>query len=366
MPDLNFLRTLSYIGFVLAFFISGCSKQETTADAIRPVLVQKPEPATNALGAVYSGDVRARFESDLAFRIPGKIVARYVDVGTKVKAGTALMKLDPTDLQLNAQAAKAELAVAESDLALAKAELERHKALLQQKSVSQSMYDAKTDAAHAAQARLEQARARLAVASNQAAYTTLTADHDGVITAVLADSGHVVEPAKAVLRLARLDEKEILVNVPERGVENLRTAKSLMVGIWALPDLRLRGQLRELAPTADPITRTYSARVRLLDPPASVQLGMTARVLLPQASSDTDLVVPLAAVVDTGGGASVWIVEKDHASPRAVKVRQFTEYGAIIESGITSSDTVVVVGAHKLTTGQAVKPIEQKTKAARE
>lgn len=321
------------------------------------MLVQLATPASAAGLAVYSGEVRARHEADLGFRVGGKLIARLVDVGASVSAGQPLARLDAADLQLNVAAVRAQTSAAESDLALAKAEVERYTALAAQKFVSQAVLDAKVTAAKAAAARLDQARAQLSVSGNQAGYSTLSSDRAGVVTAVLAEAGQVVAAGQPVLRIARPEEKEVLLYVPEGRLGELRAARDLAVSLPAQPSLRLRGALRELAPAADPATRTYAARIRLLNAPPAVQLGMTAQVALAATGNGAGVLVPLSALIERGQGPEVWVVAQGKAQRRPVQVASFQEDGARLGGGVVAGESVVAVGAHKLTPGQAVRPL---------
>lgn len=342
---------------LLAGVLSACREEEKPAAPTPSVLVQAAEPATGAGAAEYSGEVRARHEADLAFRVGGKLVARLVDVGAAVKPGAVLARLDPADLQLNVAAVRAQVSAAESDLALAKAEADRYVALARDKFVSQSALDAKVTVQKAAAARLEQARAQLAVSGNQAAYGILTSDRAGVVTAVLAEAGQVVGAGQPVLRVARPDEKEILLYVPEGRLAELKAAPELTVSLPARPDLKLRGKLRELAPAADPATRTYAARISLPTADSTVQLGMTARVVLSAKTASAGIRVPLSAVIDRGQGAEVWVVAQGKAQRRPVTVTAYREDAAILAGGVAAGESVVAVGAHKLVAGQAVRPL---------
>lgn len=298
--------------FVLAgaALAAACSRQEAPPAAPRPVLVQPAIPATGD-EATYTGEIRARHEADLAFRVGGKIIARLVDAGAEVKAGAPLARLDPADLELALQAAKAQLSAAESDYATAKAERERYADLVTKHFVSQTAFEAKENAYKAAQGRLDQARAQAAVSGNQAGYGTLVADRAGIITAIQAEAGQVVSAGQAVMRLARPEEKEVAIAVPEGRLAELKAAKQLTVALWAQPDVVMTGHLRELSPAADAATRTYAARIRLDAPPPAAMLGMTAQVSLGPQASEPRLLVPLAAVVDMGHGPAVWVVTPD-------------------------------------------------------
>ncbi|WP_206199397.1 efflux RND transporter periplasmic adaptor subunit [Parasulfuritortus cantonensis] len=357
-------RTAVVLALALsASLLSACKEDKPPAPPVPSVLVLAAAGAAGSEGPSYSGEVRARHEADLAFRVGGKLVARLVDVGAQVRPGTVLARLDPADLQLNVAAVRAQVSAAESDLALAKADLDRYTALARDKFVSPAMLDAKTTAWQAAAARLDQARAQLAVSGNQAAYGTLASDRAGVVTAVLAEPGQVVAAGQAVVRVARPDEKEVLVYVPEGQLAAFKAANSLAVTLWARPDLRLRGRLRELAPAADPATRTYAARVSLPDAGADVQLGMTAQVALAEDAGVPGILVPLSAVIERGQGPEVWVVAQGKALRRPVKVAAYREDGVVLAAGVAVGEAVVAVGAHKLVAGQAVRPLPFKTEA---
>lgn len=340
-------------GLATLGLLAACAPPETPAPAPRAVLVQAATPAGSSQ-TVYVGEVRARHETDLAFRVGGKLVSRQVDVGATVQAGTLLARLDPQDLQLALQTAAAQLAAAESDAATARAEQVRYTDLLARKFVSQAAFDAKNNAYRSAQARLEQARAQVALSGNQATYGSLTADQTGVVTAVLADVGQVVSAGQAILRIARPDEKEIAIAVPEGRIAELRSATKFTVNTWAQPDQVLSGALRELAPAADPATRTYAARIRIGNAPPGLQLGMTARVALGNGDANA-LLVPLTAVVDLGQGPLVWTVVDGKAKPRPVRVQQYREDGVVLAGGLAPGEQVVVAGVAKLVTDMAVQ-----------
>ncbi|MBL8259593.1 MAG: efflux RND transporter periplasmic adaptor subunit [Candidatus Competibacteraceae bacterium] len=346
------------LGVIAALAGCGNARQAPPAEAVRPVLV-RPVAAGQATPVTYSGEVRARYESDLAFRVPGKLIARLADVGARVERGQALAKLDPADLRLNADAARAQLAAAESDYALAEAEQGRYSALLEKKLIARSLYDAKVTAYRAAKARRDQVRAQMTVIGNQENYSTLSADQAGVVTGVLAEVGQVVAAGQPVVRVARSAEKEIAIHIPEGQVADARAAKAMWVTLWARPELRLPAELRELSPTADAATRTYGARVRLLATDPVVQLGMTAQVALQTPTSDAELVVPLTAVVDRGNGPAVWVVVDDKAQRRPVEIRRYREDGAVLAGGVRAGEQVVTVGAHKLVADQRVRPVVQ-------
>jgi multidrug efflux system membrane fusion protein len=303
---------------------------------------------------IYTGEIRARHEVDLAFRVGGKITARLVDAGAEIKAGQPLARLDPADLELASASARAQLAAAESEHATARAERERYAGLVAKKFVSQAAFETRDNAFNSAQARLEQARAQSRISGNQANYSTLSSEFPAIVTAVVADAGQVVGAGQAVMRVARPEEKEVAIAIPESRLAELKAARNLTVSLWADPKMNLRGELRELSPAADPATRTYAARIRIPNPPPDVRLGMTARVALDGASNST-LIVPLSAVIDLGQGPLVRIVKDGKVASRPVQVARFREDGAELSGGLEAGELVIVSGAGKLVDGQEVQ-----------
>lgn len=339
--------------FGTAFLLAGCQADAPPPTAKRVVLVQ-PAIAASPNTAVYTGEIRARHEVDLAFRVGGKLAARLVDAGAEIRAGQVLARLDPADLQLAAASSRAQLAAAESEVATASAERERYRGLLGKKFVSQAAFEAKDNAFNNARARLEQARSQSQISGNQANYGSLSSEFPAIVTAVLADAGQVVSAGQPVYRVARPEEKEVAIAVPESRLAELKAAKTLGISLWAAPDMKLTGSLRELSPAADPATRTYAARIRIDTPPPEVRLGMTARVIL-NAAETTALLVPLAAVLDQGKGPVVWVVHENTANPRAVRIGSFVEAGALVTEGLQAGELVVIAGAGKLVAGQSVE-----------
>jgi multidrug efflux system membrane fusion protein len=306
---------------------------------------------------VYSGELRARHEIDLGFRVGGKLVARLVDAGARVTRGQPLARLDAGDAQLAAAAAGAQLASAESELALARSELERHGDLLAKKFISQSAFDAKQNAFNAAQARVEQARSQQAISANQARYTTLAADADGVVISVAAEPGQVVAAGQTVLRLAHGGEMEVVVAAPESQLARFTVGQPVAISLWAQPARVFPGRIREVAGGADPATRTYAVRVSALDVPASAQLGMTANVLLRPAAEGALVLLPLAAIANEREAPAVWVVDPatSQVRLRKVAVGQFREDGVTVTGGLAAGEVVVTAGVHKLRAGQRVR-----------
>jgi RND family efflux transporter MFP subunit len=341
----------------LAAVLAGCHRQEPPPDPVRPVLTMVVTPGIAATRDVYSGELRARYEADLGFRIGGKIVERPVDAGAHVRKGDVLARLDPEDARLAAHAAQAQLASAQADVTLARAELERSRDLLARKFISASAFDAKQNAFDAAQAKLEQARSQAALTRNQAQYTTLVADADGVVVSVMAEPGQVVAAAQPVLRLARDGEREVVVNAPEGELARFRAGEPATVSLWADSGQRLQGRIREIAGGADPATRTYAVRITVLDAPESAHLGMTASVALPGAGDEAAVVVPLTALASDRSAPAVWVVDPrtSRVKLRKVSIGEFREDGVVVKAGLAAGERVVIAGAARLRADQPVR-----------
>ncbi|WP_415035545.1 efflux RND transporter periplasmic adaptor subunit [Azonexus sp.] len=348
-----FAQCLKVVALLAGVLLAACQPAPENGVAKRAVLVQAALPAAGN-GAVLTGEVRARHEVDLAFRVGGKILRRFVDVGQSVRAAEVLAELDPADLQLAASAAAAQRAAAESDLATASAERQRYADLLAKKFVSQAAFDARDNAYNAAQARLTQARSQSQLSANQAAYGVLTSGFPAVVSSVLADAGQVVAAGQPVLRVARPEEKEVLVAVPESRLAEVRAAPEFVVHLWVDPQTALRGQLRELASVADAQTRTYAARIRLIDPPPTVSLGMTARVSLAGAAG-SGVLVPLAAVGNSGQGSFVWVEKAGRLQRRSVQVTAFRDDGAVLGEGLAVGEQVAIAGINLLSEGLEIE-----------
>jgi len=340
-------------GIVLA--LSGCSKPVEKAEEIRPVRAVRLAADNVDMVTQFPGEVRARVESRLGFRVGGKIVARKVDVGTQVKRGQVLMQLDPQDLQLAQAQANAGLKAAESNRDLAKAELKRYQELREKNFVSQAVLDSKETAFKAAQASYEQALAAFRNQSNQAGYTSLVADADGVVTSVDAEVGQVVAAGTPVVRVAQSGEKEIVIGIPEDKVDALRKVTDVKVRIWANPNEVIPGKLRELSPVADPATRTYTAKIAMQNAPEGVKLGMTAYVTFAAKTQQAMIRLPLTALFNDKGATSVWVVENGGVKLVPVQVAGSAGNDILVSGGIAPGQTIVTAGVNLLKPGQKVK-----------
>jgi multidrug efflux system membrane fusion protein len=342
---------------MLGAALAACSSREPPPEPVRPVQLMQVALGTTGEQAVYAGEVRPRHEADLGFRIGGKIVARVVDVGAAVKKGQLLARLDPADVGLQTEAAKAQLAATETEYTFAKAELERYQGLFEQKFISSSALDAKRNAYNSNRAKYEQAQAQLAVTRNQASYATLLADQDGLITAVNAEVGQVVQPGQSVVRLAREDEREVAISVPENRLGEFKAAKQIAVALWANPGRLYRAQVREIAPAVDPATRTFAVRVSILDADAAVRWGMTANVVLIGDGMADAALLPLTSLYQHDGKPAVWVFDpaSGKVDLRAIELGPFREDGVVVRAGLKGGEWIVTAGVHKLQPGQVVR-----------
>ncbi|NNG25756.1 efflux RND transporter periplasmic adaptor subunit [Massilia sp. ML15P13] len=341
--------------------LAACDKPAPKTEDVRPVRVIQLAAGNGTERVEFSGDVRPRYESRLGFRVGGKIVERKVDIGTNVKDGQVLMRLDPQDLRLAESQARASLRAAETGRDLAQADYKRHQDLRTQNFVSQAVLDAKQSALRAAQANVDAARAGLRGQSNQAGYANLESDADGVVTAIDAEVGQVVAAGVPVVRVARTDEKEVVIGIPEDRVGQLRRVNGVSVRLWANRGQSIPGKIREISPVADPSTRTYTVKVSL-PPGTDVRLGMTATVELATTATanGTALRVPLSALVQDKGATSVWVVEKERSGAPAVQLRRVQVAGQsgndlLLSGGVQPGQTVVTAGVHLLKPGQKVR-----------
>src|SRR5690606_34211886 len=255
-------RYLASLGVIalLCSMLSACSDPQTVDEQPRPALVTQPQPAS-AQVLSYPGEVRARHEPELAFRIGGKVTRRLVEVGDRVKKNQPLAELDPEDARLQLEAARSQVAAAEANLNLAQAERDRYRALLDRQMISSSQYDNAENSYRSAAARLKQARAEFDVAENHATYSVLRAPRDGVIARRSVEVGQVVAAGQTVFTLAADGEREVLFSLPEKSLAHLRIGQPVEVELWSRPGQRFAGTLRELSPAADPQSRTFAARV---------------------------------------------------------------------------------------------------------
>jgi multidrug efflux system membrane fusion protein len=340
---------------ILAVLLAACGKAPEKVEDVRPVRVIVLTANSVDIDAEFPGEVRARVESRLAFRVPGKITARKVDPGTLVKKGQVLMQLDAQDLRLSAAQAMAGLRAAETERDLAKSELKRYQELRVKNFVSQAVLDQKMSAFRAAQANVDASQAGYRGQSNQAGYASLVADIDGVVTAVDAEVGQVVTPGTPVVRVAKTTEKEIVIGLPEDKVDTMRKVEDVTVRLWANPKVVIPGKIREVSPVADAATRTYAVKVSIPDSAEDVKLGMTALVQFSSSTATPLIRVPLTALFHEKNTTSVWIVENGAVRLVPVVVGGTAGNDVVLAGGVKAGQTVVTAGVNLLKQGQKVK-----------
>jgi membrane fusion protein, multidrug efflux system len=351
------IRTIGPVA-LLSMCLTGCSMDKTEpAPDLRPVRTLTVVRSEATIGASYSGEIRARYESRLGFKVSGKIAERLVEVGSHVVPGQALLRLDAQDAALSAAAAEAQAEAARIKLAQSRIDLQRGERLFGEHFISKAALDQYQLSHDTAVSQLRSAEAQLRLTLNQRAYTTLRADRAGVVTAIDVEAGQVVSAGQTVLTLAAEGEREVLVSVPESRVEELRNAISMSVIIWANPQRPYDASLRELAPDTDKATRTYAARIAIRDPDAAILLGMTASVHIQGTQAGAVIRVPLSAVFEKAGQLLVWVVDGQASSvaTRPVRIAAAHKDSVLVAEGLDEGEVVVTAGVHMLHAGQSVK-----------
>jgi len=337
----------------------GGDGKQRKAEPPRPVRFMQVGMSSVDDVSFLPGEVRPRFEQRYGFRIGGKIATRLVDVGQAVKAGQVLAVLDSQDVLPAINAQEAQVDVTRSDFKLQQSELKRQQELRDKGFVSGAALERQSAATEAAQARLVAAQSQLVNARNGLDFQTLRADKAGVVVAVDAEAGSVMAAGQSVVRVAQLGEKEIAVNVPERAVALMKTAKGFAVRIDALAGKTYAAKLRELSPAADPASRTYGARLAIVDADDALTLGMSATVRLKLGTGQA-MVVPNSALFTRDGTTRVWLVDRpgETVTSVAVQLGASTNDGVTIASGLKPGDLVVTAGANLLLPGQKVRLLE--------
>lgn len=339
--------------------LAACGPAPVPMEDIRPVRAITVGMVPTIAKNTYAGEVRARQESVLAFRVGGKIVSRAVSVGETVKAGQVLARLDPTDLKLGDEAATAQVAAAQAQFGVAKNDLDRVKGLKQKGFASQGELDRFDAQYKAAKSQLQAALVQAEQVQNQTRYGVLSADADGVVMAVLAEAGQVMAPGQPVVQLARAGAIEVAAAIPEDRVNTLREDMPVRVALWAGGDKTYPGTVRELSSSADPLTRTYALRVAVPAPPPEMKLGMTASVTIPQQGLPDLIHIPASAMVTLQGKAGVWVVEAEASTVRfrAVEFAGVEGNEVLVASGLKPGEVIATAGASYLREGQKVRVI---------
>lgn len=348
--------------------LAGCNQEKAQApEVIRPVKVVEVYKPDEGRILHYSGSIRARTEIAMGFRVDGKVTQRLVDVGQRVKPGDVLARLDAVDYALSVRQAEAQLASAEkqveiSRLALNRAQILQEKNITSQSTLEQSQltYDQAVSSRDAAKSSLEQAE-------NRVAYTVLTADVAGIVTAANAEAGQVITAGSPVVTVAQDGAKEAAIAVPETDIGEFRVGKTVQVGFWSHSNLALEGKVREVAGSADSQSRTFAVRISLPENP-TVLLGMTASVSVKTDDAKPAFVLPLAALSRQGDQAVVWLVDRqtETVKPRPVTVAGFAGDGVRVTDGLAAGDLVVAAGTQFMREDMKVRLYEAGVRSAQE
>jgi len=341
---------------VLAAALGGCAKQEPAPEPVRSVKVGTVGVDRFQTGHEFAGEVKPRVESRLGFRVAGKIVRRQAELGQRVKAGQVLAQLDPRDYQLAADAARAQVAAAQTQRDLAAADYRRYAVLKDQNFISGAELERRDTTLKAAQAQLDQAKAQLSSQGNQAGYTSLVADVSGVVTGIDAEPGQVVAAGTPVVRIAQDGPRDVVFAVPEDKVAAIKVGSDVTAKVWSSSTM-LAGKVREVAASADPVTRTYAIKVGL-DSDAAPPLGATVYVSpkgLGMAGAPV-IKLPTSALRREGQGTAVWVLDPQTMTLKSQPVQIATADGneAVISDGLQPGMQVVSAGVHVLSPGQKV------------
>ncbi|MFN3671225.1 MAG: efflux RND transporter periplasmic adaptor subunit [Bosea sp. (in: a-proteobacteria)] len=351
------LRPLALAALALA--LTACDRaDEPAARAGRPVQVTQVEASKLVAGVELSGEIQAEKTVSLAFRIGGRMSERPVNVGDRVAAGQVIARLDPT-IETNAvAAARAALEAARGEVVTARNTFERQERLMSQGFTTRPRFDLALKAQETAQAALENAEAQLELAQDRLGFTELRADVAGVVTSRSAEPGEVVQPGQSIVQIARDDGRDAVFNVPARLLESKGGNPSVRVVLADAKGVSAMGRVREIAPQADPVTRTFQVRVGLQDPPAAMQLGSTVIGSI-ETSSSAIMAIPATALTQSGTAPAVWLVDPKSStvSLRVIDILRFDPDHVIVSQGLAPGDTIVSGGVQALHPGQRVAPL---------
>ncbi|MEP6966351.1 MAG: efflux RND transporter periplasmic adaptor subunit [Polaromonas sp.] len=348
-----------------AFLLAACSRPAPPEEPVRAVKVIMIGSSGISATHEYAGEVRARVESRLGFRVGGKIIKRQAELGQRVKAGQVLAQLDPQDYRLAFDAARAQVDAAATNRNLAAADYRRYKELKDQSFISGAELERRDATLKAAQAQLQQARSQLAVQGNQAGYAVLSADVSGVVTAIEAEPGQVVAAGAPVVRIAADGVRDVVFSVPEDKVAGIKVGAPVTMRVWA-QTADLKGRVREVAASSDPVTRTYAVKVSI-DASEPPPLGATVNVVMPVAGAGAPVIkLPTSALRQDGQATAVWVLDKASMTVRSQVMQLATADGneAVVAAGLQPGMLVVSAGVHVLSPGQKVTIYQSKVPVA--
>jgi len=345
---------------VVLLTITGCKSDKPAVVEIRPVrtMIVDPKPIDDDRQAV--GEIRPRYESDLSFRVAGKLLERLVDVGATVAGGDTIARLDVQDYQNRLRSAEADVTSAEAALVEARGAEERSGKLLKEGYTPKANYDTALRNLRSAEAKLASAKANLDLTRDQLNYTELKAEFDGIVTSVGAEAGQNVATGQMIVRLARPDDKDAVFNIAEAAFRDKHDERpEVVVTLLSNPDLKVDGVAREISPVADPVTRTYMVKVTLKNPPPQIRFGMSVSGRV-KTSTAPVVVLPLGALYDQDRKPAVWLFDRASSTvkPKQVVVSRYETDKVVVADGLAKGDVVVTAGVNMLRDGQKVRLAE--------
>ncbi|MEO4209296.1 efflux RND transporter periplasmic adaptor subunit [Acinetobacter pittii] len=368
MPPIEFKNQLKslekniYMIFIILFLVSilplvGCSNKTEEPEKVITVQLTTAHPASELSNLSFSGNIVPRVESQLSFRVAGRIIKRLVDTGASITKNQALAQLDDTPFRLSIQEATAELHQAQSTLTRLQRDLQRNRSLVNIGAISRSDLDSLENLYQNTQAQVNAAQSRLDRAQNDLSYTTLRSPAVGTIAEVQAESGQVVSAGTPIFKLAQNGENEVQIDVPESQINEIKIDQQVSIKLLSLSDHTFTGHVREIATVADPNSRTYRVRISISNLPAAAKLGMTATVHFLNKNIDQQIILPIGALFQKGQQTAVWILPHGakNLQLRPVKLSKINTETITIANGIQVGEQIVTAGVHRLDSKMTVK-----------
>jgi RND family efflux transporter MFP subunit len=315
--------------------------------------------APDGKSTTYTAEIRSRYETDLSFMVGGKMISRTVDAGATVRKGEVLAQIDQTDQRLSVEAARSAVNAAQAEFTRSRSEEARHRDLLERGLTTRAAYLTQQTAVKTGQSKLDQAAAELKLSEQRLGYTTLRADEAGVVTRVMAEVGSVVSAGQRVLSIARPSELEAVFDVPDGHIDEIREAVGVQVALLSSPSAPYPARVREISPSADPVTRTYQVKTSIPIPPSNLRLGMNVIITLLQRSGQSTIALPATALFQKDRDPAVWVVSEDSKLQlRTVNVQRYESDRVFIAEGLKTGERVVTAGVHRLAAGEPVRLLD--------
>ncbi len=347
------------VWLLILLILTGCSSDKPKAgESVRPVkaITIQSSPVTTEYS--YAGIVTARDEIPMSFQVTGKLASRLVDVGDKVKKGQLLATLDANDLNIQLEIKEQKLIAAKSNLEFADSELKRYSPLLKKGYVTPSQVNQLKSKYDSALADWNNANKDLVAAQRQLSYTNLYSQIDGIVVDTSASTGEVLEAGKPVLKIATSDEKEITINVPEQRVQQWKKSPGVIeVALWANSEKKYKVHVREISSDTDPVTRTFTVKLGVVDPGTDMLLGMTANVKLRFVNQSPKVSIPITSLFYQEKTPQVWVIDPHKLTVKATAVMlgQYSKNNTVlVDKGLHDGEMIVTAGAHNLFPGQKI------------